>query len=114
MIKLYFSRNLRLLTQNNFSFVFNKARRVCTKTIIVLGRTNQLAYPRIGLSISKKCVKYAYHRNRIKRLARESFRQRQHYLLTMDFIVISKKEILNLNNKELIKEFEKIWYRYYR
>ncbi|CUR53797.1 Ribonuclease P protein component [Serratia symbiotica] len=113
MIKLTFPKKLRLLTSANFNFVFQKPSRVSTQQITILGRTNKLLHPRIGLSIAKKYIKYAHERNRIKRIIRESFRYHQHKLLTIDFIVLVKKEIETLDNHTLMKSLEKLWHRYY-
>ncbi|AFP85614.1 ribonuclease P protein component [secondary endosymbiont of Heteropsylla cubana] len=112
MAKLTFPRKLRLLTSNHFAFCFKHPQRVSVTYIIILCRLNMLGYPRIGLTVAKKHVKYAHERNRIKRLTRESFRLVQHLLPPMDFVVIAKKGISNLDNRTLIKALEKLWRRH--
>ncbi|WP_067498640.1 ribonuclease P protein component [Candidatus Gullanella endobia] len=114
MVKLAFSRKLRLLTQSHFAFVFQQPQWIGTPNITILSRFNMLEHPRIGLTVSKKNVKLAHERNRIKRLTRESFRLHQHDLSAMDFIVIAKKNTASLDNHVLTKELEKLWRRYYR
>lgn len=109
-----FSKKLRLLTSSHFTFVFQKPQLVKVTYITILSRYNGLGYPRIGLIISKKSIKYAYIRNRIKRLIRESFRLHQHILLSLDFIVMVKKKIININNHTLTEILEKLWYRHRR
>lgn len=114
MVKISFSRELRLLTPTNFTFVFKQPlRRAFTLHITILGQLNQLGHPRIGLSIAKKHVKMAHERNRIKRISREIFRQQQHSLPAMDFVVIAKRGIENLDNRALKKELEKLWRQCY-
>ncbi|WP_349815984.1 ribonuclease P protein component [Buchnera aphidicola] len=80
----------------------------------MLGRFNLLGYPRLGLSIPRKNIKYAHNRNLIKRLVRETFRLLQYKLLFMDFVVIAKKNILCLNNKNIIDMLNNLWANYYR
>lgn len=114
MVKLAFPRELRLLTPTHFTFVFQQPLRVGTPQITILGRLNKLGHPRIGLTVAKKHVKRAHERNRIKRLTRESFRQRQHELPAMDFVVVAKKGIADLDNCALTETLEKLWRRHCR
>jgi ribonuclease P protein component len=48
---------------------------------------NPFGYPRLALVIPKRLVKRAVDRNRIRRLAREAFRQRQAELGSRDFVL---------------------------
>ncbi len=70
---------------------------------------NSLGHPRIGLTVAKKNVRRAHERNRIKRLTRESFRLRQHELPAMDFVVVTKKGVADLDNRALSEALEKLW-----
>ncbi|VFP83976.1 Ribonuclease P protein component [Candidatus Erwinia haradaeae] len=109
-----FSKKLRLLTSESFTFVFAKPQRVSITHITILGRANILGYPRIGCTLSKKNLKYSHERNRIKRLIRESFRHNQHTLPEMDFIIIAKSGIGTLDNHALMRGLEKLWNRHRR
>lgn len=113
MVKLAFPRELRLLTPNHFTFVFQQPQRVGTLQVTILGRLNTLGRPRVGLAVSKKYVRRAHARNRIKRLTRESFRLHQYALPAMDFVVIAKKNMVDLDNHTLMEMLEKLWCRYY-
>ena len=114
MVKLAFPRELRLLTPAHFTFVFQQPLRAGTTPITILGRQNSLGHPRIGLTVAKKNVKRAHERNRIKRLTRESFRLRQHELPSMDFVVVAKKGVADLDNRALSEALEKLWRRHCR
>ena len=114
MVKLAFPRELRLLTPSQFTFVFQQPQRAGTPQITILGRQNSLGHPRIGLTVAKKNVKRAHERNRIKRLTRESFRLRQHELPSMDFVVVAKKGVADLDNRALSEALEKLCRRHCR
>jgi len=107
-------QELRLLTPTHFTFVFQQPQRAGTPQITILGRQNSLGHPRIGLTVAKKNVKRAHERNRIKRLTRESFRLRQHELPSMDFVVVAKKGVADLDNRALSEALEKLWRRHCR
>lgn len=111
MVKLTFTRELRLLTPSDFKFVFQQPLRAGTPQITILGRPNNLGHPRIGLTVAKKYAKRANARNRIKRLARESFRLQQHNLPSMDFVVIAKQGATELDNRSLTDILDKLWRR---
>lgn len=55
----------------------------------MLGRSNARDIARLGLTISRRVAKRAVDRNRLKRLARESFRM-QKALPAWDFVVMAK------------------------
>ncbi|MGF7432429.1 MULTISPECIES: ribonuclease P protein component [Pasteurellaceae] len=114
MIKLNFSRELRLLTPTQFKYVFEQPLRASTPEITILARPNDLQYPRIGLTVAKKHLKRAHDRNRIKRLCRESFRLLQHQLPNYDFVVVAKHGIGKLDNKTLTETLSKLWQRHIR
>ncbi len=112
MVSLAFSRELRLLTPTHFDFVFQRSQRAGTPQVTILGRRNQLGHPRIGLAVAKKQIKRANERNRIKRLIRESFRLHQNRLPAMDFVVLVKKGVAELDNRMLTDNLEKLWHRH--
>ncbi|MGR6982229.1 ribonuclease P protein component [Testudinibacter sp. P27/CKL/0425] len=114
MITHKFLRESRLLVPEQFKFVFQQPVRASRPEITILARANQLAIPRLGLTVAKKHLKRAHERNRIKRLCREYFRLHQHELPAMDFVVVAKKGIGELDNRTLTEILDKLWQRHRR
>jgi ribonuclease P protein component len=56
--------------------VFRQGQRSADRFFTVLYRPNALDMPRLGFAISRKKVRHATDRNRLKRVVRESFRIR--------------------------------------
>lgn len=109
MVSFRFGRELRLLTPSQFDNVFQNPFRVASPLFTILAKPNQLTHPRIGLTIAKKRVKLAVHRNRIKRCVRDSFRLHQHQLPAVDLVLMVKGDISNTPNDELLKQLERLW-----
>ncbi|VAY02326.1 Ribonuclease P protein component [Arsenophonus endosymbiont of Aleurodicus dispersus] len=114
MVILTFPRELRLLNSRHYDYVFQQPQWASSLGITILGRLNKLWYPRIGLHITKKNVKLAHERNRIKRLTREYFRLHQHELPSMDFVILVRKGVADLDNQKITKILGKLWRRHYR
>ena len=104
-----FSRELRLLTPSHFENVFNKAIPAVSSQITLLAKHNNLGHPRLGITISKKRVKKAHDRNRLKRAIRESFRLNQHDLPKADIVVVGKSGLGEMTNAELFSLLSKLW-----
>ncbi|AKD38689.1 ribonuclease P [Pasteurella multocida subsp. multocida OH4807] len=114
MIKLNFSRELRLLTPLHFKYVFEQPSRASTPEVTILARPNNLQHPRLGLTVAKKHLKRAHDRNRIKRVCREHFRLLQHTLPPYDFVIVAKQGIGKLDNRTLNQTLDKLWQRHIR
>lgn len=114
MVKLNFSRELRLLAPIHFKYVFQDPLRASSPEITILARSNQLTHPRLGLTVAKKHLKRAHDRNRIKRLCRESFRLLQHDLPNCDFVIVAKAGIGKLDNRTFVQTLDKLWKRHIR
>lgn len=112
MISLCFSRELRLLTPSQFSYVFQEPQYASTPEITILARQNNLGHPRLGLAIAKKYLKRAHDRNLVKRLSRESFRLRQNQLPSYDFVILAKHGIRQVDNQRLFQALDKLWKRH--
>lgn len=66
---------------------------------------------RLGFAIAKKQVKRAHERNRIKRLSKEYFRLHQHQFPNIDFIVMAKQPVIDLDNQQLVETLNKLCQR---
>ena len=62
-------------------------RTARAQRFVLHSNANPIGYPRLALVVPKRLVKSAVERNRIRRLAREAFRQRQAQLGGRDFVL---------------------------
>ncbi|MDF7671326.1 ribonuclease P protein component [Orbaceae bacterium ESL0721] len=100
-----------MLTPFDFNYVFQQSFRAGSPYITLVARYNRLDHPRLGFAIAKKQVKRAHERNRIKRIAKEYFRHHQSQLPNIDFIVMAKSPVLELDNAQLVATFDKLCQR---
>ena len=70
---------------------------------------NHETYPRLGLSIATRTFGTAVSRNRIKRLARESFRLNQHALPPVDVTVSAREAARQASPSDLRASLDKHW-----
>jgi ribonuclease P protein component len=83
-----FPKSRRLHSREDFTAVYEARVRESRGPLMIYAKPNALAYPRLGLSTSRK-VGTAPRRNRIRRLLREAFRHLQHDLPTgYDLLVV--------------------------
>nr|WP_202597344.1 ribonuclease P protein component [Halomonas icarae] len=103
---------MRLLTAGDYRQVFeNAAFKVHGKGLMALASPNDLGHPRIGLVISKKSMRRAVDRNRVKRLVRESIRFQQHRLPAVDIVILSRRGVGELDNETLHRQLFGMWKR---
>ena len=109
MARHTFTRELRLLTPAHFKNVFDNPVRAASSHLTLLAKPNELGHPRLGLAVPKKALKRAVWRNRVKRVAREAFRLKQHQLPSVDIVVIAKRGIGEIPNDELFELLDRLW-----
>ncbi len=110
--RVFFTKHQRLLKPSEFQNVFNDAPfRASNPQILILACPSSSNTARLGLVIAKKHVKRAVDRNRIKRVARETFRLQQHKLPPIDAIVLARRGAHTLSTEELGSIFNGLWRR---
>ena len=107
--KQKFDRDNRLITAQDFTHVFDQPVRSADRFFTVLAKLNNLDRPRLGLAISKKNTRRAVDRNKLKRLARESFRLNLSRLDNIDVVVMAKKDAAFQPNDLLFDSLNKHW-----
>ncbi|MER3546479.1 MAG: ribonuclease P protein component [Rhodanobacteraceae bacterium] len=69
------------------------------------------AQARCGLAVSRKVSKRAVQRNRIKRIARESFRHVRAQLPPLDILLIARVQAVDAPNQALRGDLDRAWPR---
>lgn len=104
-----FSRQARLTSRHDFQVVFEKPKKVTRPHWQVLYIKNTLSHPRLGIIISKKFVKHAVARNRLRRLVRESFRQQLADMPAVDIVFLARRGFSQLDNHVIREQVDKVW-----
>ena len=93
MVDQRFPSKFRLQHANEFQRVFRHKLSVADPLLVVHGCANQLAYPRLGLSVSRR-VGNAVVRNQWKRRLREAFRRHRDELPPgIDLVIIPRQGV---------------------
>lgn len=105
-----FGKSKRLLNAQDYSRVFDKPdARVSNKHLLLLGKLNDQREHRLGLVIAKKNVRLAVQRNRMKRVAREFFRNLPDTEPFLDVVLLARKGMDQLDNAELSSILQQQW-----
>lgn len=105
-----FPPSRRLLRPAEFQRIFKGADwRIASTAFALLAVANTLGYPRLGVALSKRQVRHAVARNRIRRQLRESFRLHQHLLGGIDIVVLGRAGIDELSTPELRSTIDRSW-----
>lgn len=107
-------RSARLLTPGDYAWVFAQPRKSADAFFTVLCRRRPCGVARLGLAISRKSLKRAVDRNRVKRIVRESFRLRQRELAGLDLVVMARKGLPVADSKALRASLDRHWARLLR
>ncbi len=89
--------------------MFRQGQRSADRFFTVLYRPNALDMPRLGFAISRKKVRHATDRNRLKRVVRESFRIRYAELPPVDLVVLARDAAKDAANPELFISLARHW-----
>ncbi|MGD8340903.1 MAG: ribonuclease P protein component [Gammaproteobacteria bacterium] len=104
-----FPRARRLTSGVDYSRVFRGAARSSDRLFTVLARSNEQPSARLGLAISRRVAPRAVDRNRLRRIARESFRQLE--LMPLDYVVMAKKESVEAPNQAVRSSLDRHFIR---
>lgn len=101
----------RLRASYEFAQVWDKGKKCSVRGLAAISCINTHGYPRLGISISKRTIRHAVHRNRIKRLVRETFRLRQTQLPSADIVVVVYKGVDTLTPQQQHQLLQSLWER---
>lgn len=107
-------RHSRLTAPHQFRNVFQQPVVSADNWFRVLARRNDSTRSRLGLAVSRQYDRRAVERNRIKRLIRESFRQR--YVdgrdpHPVDYVVLPQRAAVSVPNAQLRERLDRHWRR---
>ena len=110
-----FGTEVRIRCAADYKGVFDGALfKVHQPHFLFLAKYSEQQTSRLGIVVAKKKVRRAHERNRVKRLARESFRLNQQQLDVLDIVVMPKLGIEAVPNAELHQQLQFAWQKLQR
>lgn len=106
-----FPRAARLLTPRDFARLRGISRRIGTRHFSAEVAASEGDNARLGLAVSRRVSKKAVRRNRIKRIARDSFRHVRATLPAVDIVLIARSSADLEANAGLRAELARLWQR---
>ena len=111
-----FGTEFRIRCAADYKSVFDGALfKVHQPHFLFLAKLTEQPNSRLGIVVAKKKVRRAHERNRVKRLARESFRLHQaQFNADIDIVVMPKVGIDTISNQELHQQLDFAWQKLQR
>ncbi|MGH8507001.1 MAG: ribonuclease P protein component [Stenotrophobium sp.] len=106
-----FPRRARLLKPGEFKAVFEKGTREQTQLFTMVVCANAQGHARLGLAVAKKSIPLSACRNRVKRHIRESFRQNQQFLPSVDLVFLTRPAARNASAASIRQQLQRLWTR---
>ncbi|MBZ0223616.1 MAG: ribonuclease P protein component [Dokdonella sp.] len=106
-----FPRSARLLSAADFAALRSGSRRLSGRCYTAQCKPANGPGARLGLAVSRRVSKLAVERNRIKRIARDSFRRHRHLLGARDILLIANPSAAEADNASLHAELDQLWQR---
>jgi ribonuclease P protein component len=104
-----FSRTKRLLNAYDYKQVFDSSTlKVSINSFLLLAVENKKEHARLGIIVSKKNVRFAHQRNRIKRQIRESFRTNS-TLPPLDIVILARSKTAKQDNHQTSSDLMLLW-----
>lgn len=102
-------RVARLRHAADFAAMRHASGRFDTRFFLIRYRASESTLCRFGLAVSRRVSKRAVQRNRIKRIARESFRRARARLPTLDVLLIARQAAAETSSNILRADLDAAW-----
>lgn len=106
-----FSRDARLRDEKNFRELLSAGEKISTPFFFIRHCNNDRQAPRLGIVVPKKTFRRVVDRNRLKRIARESFRRAASRLPGRDILVYYLAPALKAEGVILARSLGECWGR---
>jgi ribonuclease P protein component len=106
-----FSRAARLRDEKNFRDLISVGEKISTPYFFIRHHSNDHEAPRLGIVVPKKTFRRVVDRNRLKRIARESFRRAASRLPARDILVYYLAAALKAEGVVLARSLRECWGR---
>lgn len=105
-----FPRTNRLLNSAEYQAVLGTAQwRLSHRHYLLLAKPNAGQAARLGLVVSRKNIRLATRRNRIKRVVRETFRHYAYRLRSLDVLFLSRRGLDELPPARQTRLLREAW-----
>lgn len=108
-ISYKFSKSNKLSHSNDFKKIFTCGKKTKARFVTIYTYANQTNETRLGIVVAKKSLQLASKRNKIKRIARESFRHHKNLLQGLDIILVFNASIKTVDNTFVKKYLDEQW-----
>jgi len=106
LLNYSFPKELKIRKSSQYEEILGTGKRLRSRHFNILYVQNTLGYSRAGIVVSKKNVRSAVKRNRIKRVVREVFRNNKSLFDSLDVVFLAKKGCDTLNYLNVKREIE--------
>ncbi|MCP4747583.1 MAG: ribonuclease P protein component [Desulfobacteraceae bacterium] len=104
-----FKKTDRLLRRSDYLYLAEKGQRFTNRYFIAYAIKNSASNCRLGVTVTRKAGN-AVTRNRLKRQAREYFRQNRHIVkFSWDIVLIAKRQAADIPNSIAAEAIESIF-----
>lgn len=111
MARARFPHAARVVKPADFVRLRKNGQRIGTRHFNAQATPGSAGGARLGLAVSRRVSPDAVRRNRIKRIARESFRHARRGLPAVDILLIARESADAHDNAALRADLESLWRR---